>query len=126
MKTSPSKRQKNAYNDDTIVVAESDTYCSKEILGKPDTLTLTDFTGCITMLTLYIQEDTSYTLTYSQDVTKGKGKLVLIAPDDTVQILPKAGSPYDTFLSKGTYRVKFVGTHTNATVTIAAERSENK
>lgn len=122
--TLATKKQMRAFEDDSIITASGDTYSCLTRLTNDNNYTVKDFTGCMTMWDMKLTSEETYTFTYDLDVTKGKAKIVLIAPDDTVTILSEQDNELSILLSQGLYRVKFVGQHASAKASIQAERNK--
>lgn len=109
----------NSYNNNKKIVEETNSFglTTKEQLVEDQKMTADiEFTGMDTIWIYEAEEDVEIDMTYLLNVSKGKVKLVLIAPDDTITTVVEVTDEselkdYATstlLIKKGLNRIKLV------------------
>ncbi len=112
----------NVYDDETKLASDSNSYNKVNYVWNQDgdriTVSCGKFEGMETIWKYNTDEDVTFDMVYNFKVKSGKAKLVLIKPDDTVEILTeisaddKEREQSGTFtleLGDGENRIKLVG-----------------
>jgi len=111
---------KKIYDDQEKIVAEGDTYTYidriGDVLEDESSLEVKGFYGTETIYTFENVEE--ITITITQNVNKGRFKVVLINPQDEITILNGTST---ITMSDGKYRIKLVGENAFATVDIVID-----
>jgi len=111
---------KKIYDDNEKIVTEGDTYTFidriGDVLEDEASLEVKGFYGTETIYTFENIEE--ITITITQDVNKGRFKVVLINPQNEITVLNGTST---ITMSDGKYRIKIVGENAFATIDITIE-----
>ncbi len=122
---------KNAYDDDSIVVQDFDTYSLRSSetkhSGNEITFKYSNFYGSYTVFSLESEEDAEVTFEYDSKVDSGDFKAVLINPDKEIEILwiGNQQAAETVQLEKGTYVFKTVGRDADGKIHISIDTNQN-
>ena len=122
--------QKSIYEDDSKIISESDSYSYVHRTSTTSGERLKSkfrLTGMNTIYDIYADEDTTININYNVNITDGKFKIVLIAPDDEViTILEESGEgTKEINIKSGESRVKIVGRDAKCDINISIDAKEN-
>lgn len=119
--SSPSKGQKDIYNNERLIASESDSYYSKKIDDdKLNSINFEEFTGSYTIWEKEIQESDNINVSFNCKIKKGKYKIVLIKDSKIYEnIINNEGNidkNIEYNLSPGKYRIKVIGLYSSLNI----------
>jgi hypothetical protein len=128
---SGSEYQRSLYKDDSKIISQSDSYSFKNRLENASngkvTIRFGSFYGMDTLFTIEASKEAVAPLELDSKVDSGDFKVVLISPDNKVEILAEGtkSAKQEFKLQKGKSRIKIVGNNAKGEVKLNIKDNEN-